>query len=362
MRRVYLSGRGLASALGPDLASGVAALRLGDVAPKRFELADGFAWPLHTIAELDDADGLNDELNRTARIRRVVQHVAGQSGALAGSRDASLFVATSSQDLGVREDGATLPPDYLTFADTVANWLDWQGPVFSVATACTSSLNALLSARALIGSGGADDALVLGLELRNRFTVGGFGAMNLLSATRAQPFGAARDGLVLGEAVAALALSSRPARWRLAGSANVVDGRDPAGAVPAAVVAMCRLALADAGLQPRDIALIKPQAAGSPANDAIEARALQQVFELLPTLLPLKAALGHSLGASGAAEIALLTACLESGVWPVTRDPVDPALGLAFAQRAPANLRWVLACILGFGGGHTAVVLEDGAA
>lgn len=351
MSEAYLAGRGLACALGPDLDAALGALRRGGVAPTRFQLADGSAWPLYTIADPDP--------DWTARARRITQRVVAHSGALAGPRSGPLFVASSSLDIGAREDSGEFQRDYQSFAETIAAWLDWRGPVFTVSTACTSGLNALLSARTLIRQGHADHALVLGLELRNRVTVGGFAGMQLLSATRALPFGLARDGLVLGEAVAALHLSSQPSRWRIAGGANVVDGQDPAGSVPSAVVAMCRQALADSGLGPQDIDLIKPQAAGSPANDATEAGALRQMFDPLPALVSLKAAIGHTLGAAGVAELALLTACLEAGAWPRIDYAQDVSLNAALADQAPPRVCHVLASILGFGGGHAAVVLED---
>ena len=351
MHEVYLAGRGLASALGADLAAALVALAQGGVTTSRYPLADGSAWPLYTIAD-DDSDW-------TARARRITQRVAHESGALAGERSGPLFLASSSQDIGAREDSGNFDGDYHCFAETVAAWLDWRGPVFTVSTACTSTLNAMLSAHALIRHGDAARALVLGVELRNRVTIGGFAGMHLLSATRALPFGAARDGRVVGEAVAALHLSREPSRWRFAGGANVVDGRDPAGTVASAIVAMCRQALANSDLQPQDIALIKPQAAGSPLNDATEVHALRQVFDPLPALVSLNVAIGHTLGAAGAAEVALLTACLEAGVWPRVDYPQDTALNASLAERAPASARHVLACILGFGGGHAAVVLED---
>jgi 3-oxoacyl-[acyl-carrier-protein] synthase-1 len=351
MNEVYLSGCGLASALGPDLHHAVTAMAQGGVAPRPFTLADGSAWPYFGIAD-DDSDW-------TIRARRIVQAVAHESGALAGDRNGPLFVASSSLDIGLLENHIDTCREYPAFADTVASWLDWRGPVFTVSTACTSALNALLSARTLIRHGRAERALVLGLELRNSVTVGGFGGMQLLSPTQAQPFGAQRNGLVLGEAVAALHLSLQPARWRIAGGANVVDGRDPAGAMASAVVAMCQQALADSGLQPHDIALIKPQAAGGKASDAIEASALRQAFGSLPPLVSLKSSIGHTLGASGAAELALLLACLEAGVWPQVAYAQDSTLGARLAAHAPPKVRHLLASILGFGGGHAAVVLED---
>jgi len=351
MNEVYLAGRGLASALGPDLDGALVSLADGGVAPQRIDVSPGFSWPYYAMAE--------NGSDWTTRTRRITLRVAGHSGALAGSRDGPLLVASSSLDMGACEDSGIFPGDVHAFAETVAGWLDWRGPVFTVSTACTSGLNALLSARTLLRNGAADHALVLGLELRNRVTVGGFGGMQLLSAARALPLGEGRDGLVLGEAVAALHLSTQPARWRMAGGANVVDGQDPAGAVPAAVVAMCVQALASSGLAPHDIGLVKLQAAGSPAGDAAEVRALRQVFEPLPALVSLKTAIGHTLGAAGVAELALLTACLESGAWPRCDHTLDATLNATLAATAPARARHVLASILGFGGGHAAVVLED---
>jgi len=352
MKEVYLAGRGLASALGPDVAAALAALAKGGVSPRPFELADGSAWPLYSMAD--------DEPDWSTRTRRITQRVAAESGVLAGPRSGPLFVASSSLDIGWLEQSHDFDRDYQQFAETVASWLDWRGPVFTVSTACTSALNAVLSARTQIRSGRADHALVLGMELRNRVTVGGFGGMQLLSATGALPFGEARNGLVLGEAVAALHLSSSPSRWRVAGGANVVDGRDPAGTVPSAVIAMCEQALANSGLQASDIALIKPQAAGGVSSDATEAQALREVFATLPPLVSFKASIGHTLGASGAAELALLTACLEAGAWPHIGYAQDTSLNATLSPQAPQRARHVLASILGFGGGHTAVVLEDG--
>jgi hypothetical protein len=192
--------------------------------------------------------------------------------------------------------------------------------------------------------------------------------MQLLAPEQALPLGAQRQGLVLGEAVAALRLSCAPSRWRLAGGANVVDGASATGCSASAVVAMVGQALGNAGIGPAQLDLVKLQAAGSPGNDAAETAALRASLlshrcsprHALPPLVTLKAELGHTLGASGAAEIALLCACLDGGVWPhaAQHHEPDPSLEVRLAAAAPTPLRYVLASILGFGGGHAAVVLE----
>ena len=351
MSDLYLHGRSLVSVLGADLDAATAALATDGVPPHRVALPGGSAWPFYAI----------DQAGPTwlARARALVAQAAAEAE-VSAVRDAPLFVASSSFQIGAVEAGeATLAGDYADFADSLAGALDWRGPVSLVSTACTSSLNALLVAAATIRARQADDAVVLGIELANRYTLAGFAAMQLLSQTGARPLGAARDGLVLGEAVSVLHLSRRPSRWRIAGGASRVDGTDPTGARADTVAALVRDALVAAGWAAESVDLVKVQAAGSPYNDVNEIDGLADVFSPLPPLVSLKAQIGHTLGASGAAEIALLLACLERGVWPPVAYAIDAGAGATLASSCPTAASRVLALILGFGGGYAAVALED---
>jgi 3-oxoacyl-[acyl-carrier-protein] synthase-1 len=351
MNPVYLCGRGLACASGLDIASTLKLLQRGGTAATSISLPGemGGNYPYHAISY--------PEQDWYERTRHLVQRVAAEAGA-DQARNGALFIATSSFNIGAIEQGAA-KTDYRELSGKIAAWLDWAGPIHIINTACTSSLNALISAHALLSAGELEDALVLGVELDNLLTPGGFAALQLLSPTTAKPFGQHRDGLVLGEAVAALRLSTREtAPWKLLGGANVVDGSQPTGASLSAVVGMYQQALAASGLTADTIDLIKVQAAGSPGNDAVEAEGLRAAFEKVPPLVSLKAMIGHTMGASGTAEIALLTACLEQSVWPEYADATDADLGIELAATAPDNVRHVMATILGFGGSHATVVLE----
>ncbi|MFT4174534.1 MAG: beta-ketoacyl synthase N-terminal-like domain-containing protein [Rhodocyclaceae bacterium] len=349
MNEVFLAGRGIACSLGLDLAAATRAV----IAPppaQRIDLGTLGDFPYRVIDEAGHDDWY-------ARAQRIVTRVVDEAGGLA-IRHAPLFVASSSVDVGAHEGHpAGFIPDCHAFAQRIARMLCWQGPVFTLATACTSSINALLSAARLLRHGTADDALVLGVELANTFTARGFAAMQLLSRSGAQPFAPTRDGLELGEAVAALRLARTPSPWRLCGGANVVNGADAAGTCAEAVIAMTQRALADSGMHASDIDLVKVQAAGSPASDAIEAGALQTAFGRDVPLCTYKHLIGHTLGASGAAEIALLTAGIEAASLPSLHVAADSALHLHVARPTQAA-RTVLADILGFGGGHAAVVLS----
>ena len=353
MKPVYIPGRGLTCALGLNLERSLVALRQGGVATSFCSLPSGEMggrFPYYPIPYVQ-----NDWNERACDL---VRRVAVEAGAQQ-AREGVLFIATSSFDIGAIEQGTTQMDYYSTFSDKVAAWLEWSGPVYVINTACTSSLIALISAHAFLSAGKMEEALVLGVELDNRLTLGGFAALQLLSRVSSKPFGVHRDGLVLGEAVVALRLSTRESsHWKMSGGASVVDGSQPISASSSAIVTMYQRALAASGLAADMINLIKVQAAGSPGNDAIEAQGLREAFEIIPSLVSLKAAIGHTMGASGAAEIVLLMACLEQGVWPNYADVLDETLGVDLATRQPDSVRHVMATILGFGGSHATVVLE----
>ncbi|MBT9567683.1 MAG: beta-ketoacyl synthase [Thiobacillus sp.] len=354
--RAYIHGRGLACALGRGVADALETLRRGEAPPQAEQSEAGLRWPYFSIPS-----GGNDAAGSSwhQRARGLVREVVAECGPDI-DRTGPLFVASSSLNVGGLETGAPFPTDQQAFVEEVARWLDWRGPVYAVATACTSALNALLSARALLDAEACEHALVLGLELRNQFTSMGFSGMQLIAPGPPRPLDRDRDGLVLGEAVAALYLGRQPARWRVLGGANRINGANPVGADRHVVAQVIADALAASGLMPGQIGLVKLQAAGSPQNDAEEIAGLHQVFQPLPPLTTYKAALGHTLGASGAAELILLLASLESGVWPdATPHAADPALGARWCEAPAIPPAHVLANILGFGGGHCCVVVQD---
>ena len=75
-----------------------------------------------------------------------------------------------------------------------------------------------------------------------------------------------------------------------------------------------RAALADAGMSPADIGYLNLHGTGTPANDAMELKAVARVFgDVRPRIESTKALTGHCLGAAGAVEAALCWLYLASG-------------------------------------------------
>ena len=120
--------------------------------------------------------------------------------------------------------------------------------------------------------------------------------------------------------------------------------------------------LKEAHFLPGDIELIKVQAAGSPGTDLAEANALKKVFgEKIPPLLSLKPALGHTLGASGIAELATLLACLAADQIPATAgySEADPEIGpVSPVDRNKCHINRAMLNLIGFGGGLATMIIE----
>ncbi|HUQ26450.1 MAG TPA: beta-ketoacyl synthase N-terminal-like domain-containing protein [Burkholderiales bacterium] len=275
-------------------------------------------------------------------------------------RELPCLVGSSSHFIGAREaqPEATLGPP-AEFAAQLARWFGASGPAMAVNTACTSGLTALGLARDLVESGACKHALVLGVELSNRLTSAGFAALGLLSPTRARPCDLARDGLVLGEAFGAVVVSgSGP--WRIASVEIRVDPSGFAAPAPneAIIAQVMEAGLSTAGW--KEIDLLKLQAGGSLGGDLAEARAVRGTFGAPPPMVSLKGAIGHTLGASGPAELALLLDAIARGVIPPTCgfEHVDPELGLEPKPGDAAPVRRLLFNLAGFGGHVASLALE----
>ena len=356
LRPVFIAASGLLCARGDSPGAVSEALWAGECSAGNYTLGER-SFPYFALP-LTETDWL-------LRAEHAIRQVSAQLGPL--GPETPLFVASSSFQIGYFEQqGApfAMPIGSASFSRQIAEWMGLRGVRHSFSNACVSGFSALDAARTLIGAGWIDEAIVLGIELANASTLAGFAAMELLSPGVCRPLDARRDGLVLGEAVAAIRLSATPSRWKIAGQASGLDGYsttgpDPEGGPIARVMADC---LRDAQLTASDIELIKLQAAGSPGTDLAEAKALRQVFvAALPPLLSLKPALGHTLGASGIAELVALLACLDAERLPATANfrDADADIGLAPGTvRRTAHIRRALLNLIGFGGGLASLIVE----
>jgi len=258
-------------------------------------------------------------------------------------------------------------------SDFVARLFDLRGPVYTVATACSSGAKVLATGRRLIRAGFADAALVGGADALCKTTVGGFAALEAVAPGRCNPFSINRAGINVGEAAAAFLLTHDQTPVRLAGIGESSDAHHVSAPHPEGrgATAAIRAALDDAALDPSEICYLNLHGTGTPLNDAMEGKVVHTLFGSGMACSSTKPMTGHTLGAAGACEAAFLwltlnpehnsQGCLPPHLWDGVVDPAIPPLALVGPNahladpRAPAAM---LSSSFAFGGSNVAVVLS----
>jgi 3-oxoacyl-[acyl-carrier-protein] synthase II len=262
-----------------------------------------------------------------------------------------------------------------------------KGPNYTVSTACSSSAHALGQAMQCIKEGRADVVITVGADASiTPLVFAGFCSLRALSTKyndqperASRPFDRLRDGFVMGEGAGALVLESsvhakkRRARIyaEVAGYAatseayHMVIPREDGEEIATTM----RLAMADARLTPANIDYINAHATSTTIGDAVETKALRQVFRTRADKLAInatKSLVGHTLGAAGAiGGIATVLAIHTGQIHPTANyEEPDPACALR-GLSSSVQERKVKAALLnafGFGSNNAAVVIKRYAA
>ena len=255
----------------------------------------------------------------------------------------------------------------------------FRGPSQTVISACASSNDAIGIALRLIRYGDADVILTGGTEASiTPLTIAGFGNMRALSQncenpTKAsRPFDANRDGFVLSEGAGMIVLESEkhaldrgaPILAELAGYGSTDDAfhiTQPAPEGEGAYRAMQR-ALADSGLNPKDIDYINAHGTSTPFNDRNESKAISNLFQENLNELNVsstKSMTGHLLGAAGGIEAIATVKTIMNGIVPPTinYETPDPDCTLNYTPNIAfeTQINSALSNTFGFGG-HNAVL------
>jgi 3-oxoacyl-[acyl-carrier-protein] synthase-1 len=258
-------------------------------------------------------------------------------------------------------------------AEFVAHVAGAQGPAYTISTACSSGAKALASARALLELDLCDAVVAGAVDSACALTERGFASLQAVSAGLTNPMSRNRDGLTLGEGGALFLLLREPAGVQLIGAGESSDAHHMSAPEPngQGFEACMRDALADAALEPGEIAYVNLHGTGTPQNDRVESRAVARVFGSDVPCSSTKPLVGHALGASGALEAAFcwlvltqrqgLALRLPPHRWDGCSDPDVAPLrlvkdGESVSAPAPAAL---LSNSFGFGGSNCALVLGE---
>lgn len=261
-------------------------------------------------------------------------------------------------DYGQMEIGAPAP--------FLARYLGINGPAYTVSTACTSGAKALASARNLIRLDLVDAVIAGGVDTLCRLTIGGFTALESISANLTNPLSAHRQGINIGEAAAVFLVGTEKSEIELLGIGESSDAHHMSAPEPEGLgaEAAMRAALADAGLTPEDIGYINLHATGTPKNDEMESRVVARLFPGGVPVSGTKPMTGHTLGTAGAIEAAFCWLALTGDgrlpphVWDGVADPALPPLAVVQSgQSFSPGRRIAMSNSFAFGGNNISLIL-----
>ncbi|MBK8907888.1 MAG: beta-ketoacyl-ACP synthase II [Rhodospirillales bacterium] len=257
------------------------------------------------------------------------------------------------------------------------------GPNHSVVTACATGAHAIGDASRLIMLDDADVMIAGGTEAAIcRLGIAGFAAAKALSTRyndtpekASRPWDVGRDGFVMSEGAGIVILEewehakkrgatiyAEVIGYGLSGDAYHItapseDGRGAYNCM--------RMAMRHAQLAPEDVGYINAHGTSTPLGDEIELGAVKRLFGEAAYKLSMsstKSAVGHLLGAAGAAEAIFTIKALQTGILPPTLNLDEPDEGCDLdliphvAKERPIGV--ALSNSFGFGGTNASLAFK----
>jgi 3-oxoacyl-[acyl-carrier-protein] synthase II len=401
--RVVVTGVGVKTPAGNDVASFWEQLRAGRASARRIESFDPADLSITFAGEVRDFDAVEyfgpKEARRQDRVTQLgfgaAADALGDAGELgADPSRCAVIIATGVGGLHTLEENeriyfekgpSRVSPFFVPMmmpnatAGVVAMQLGWTGPNLCVATACAAGAHAIGEGVRLIRDGTADVVMAGGTEAAvTPLTIAAFARMGALSSRNdaperaSRPFDADRDGFVIGEGAGCVVLEPlERARARgatvygeVAGYGRNADAYHITAPSPGgAGAAVCmQLALDDAAMEPSAIGHVNAHGTSTPLNDAAEAEAVRKVFgDAPPVVTSTKGVTGHLIGAAGAVEAVAALLSVRDGIVPPTAnlERVGDDIELDVVAGSPREVgpKPAISNSFGFGGHNACLVL-----
>ena len=399
-KRVVITGAGIVSCIGNDLAAVEASLRGGrsgiEAVAQFAEL--GLRSQVAGVPHIDiearidrkqlrfmgDAAAyaqiaLEDAIAQAGLAPGQVSHprtglIMGSGG---GSPANQIEAADTLREKGIRRVGPYQVTRCMssTVSACLATNFKVKGINYSITSACSTSAHCIGAAAQQIAWGMQDVMFAGGgeeLSWGMAMLFDGMGAMsskyNATPQQASRAYDAHRDGFVLaggGGAVVLESLEHAQARGaailaEIVGFGATSDGEDMVAPSGEGAIACMRQAIA--GLD-APIDYINTHGTSTPVGDMQEVRAMQAVFgDAVPPFSSTKSLTGHSLGATGVQEAIYCMLMMQGGfiAGSVNVETPDPALGSMplVTRTREARLTTVLSNSFGFGGTNASLALR----
>lgn len=296
-----------------------------------------------------------------------IREVAESSGTDLENPGTGLILSTTKGNIDLLARQTETPDErvYLwKMAERIADFFHAEERVHVVSNACISGVSALITGKRLIETGVYKRVIVAGGDLLSHFITSGFLSFKSVSMEVCRPYDARRDGLNLGEACGAVALSKEATAnsillsgGAISNDANHISGPSRTGD---GLYFAIRQAMEEAGVDPDAVSFINTHGTATVYNDEMESKAIHLAHLQNVPVHSLKPYFGHTLGASGVIESIVCMHELKDGLMFGTPGYEScgvpmPVIVNATHQRIP--MQSCVKTASGFGGCNAAIVL-----
>lgn len=402
-RRVVVTGMGIWSCLGSDVAQVEESLRAGKsgIGIEQERLDYGYQSGLTGIVQRPKLKGL---LDRRARVglseeaefaymatRQALEAAKidddyldnNEIGIIFGNDSSAKPVVEAANIMAEKHDSALLGSGLIfqsmnsTVTMNLSTIFRLKGINFTVSAACASGSHSIGLAYMLIKQGLQDMVIAGGAQEVNYYSMATFDALSAFSTRMdapekaSRPFDADRDGLIPSGGAAALILEDYD--HAVARGANILGeivgygfssngGGISSASDQGSIIAMER-AMTDAGVSADDIDYINAHATSTPQGDLHEAKALQKLFSGKHALISsTKSMTGHECWMAGASEAVYTLIMMQGGFAAPNinlENPIDEVRDLNMVTAATdADIRIALSNSFGFGGTNSALIIK----
>ena len=403
MKRVVITGMGIYSCIGKNLEEVRDSLYKGRsgivMDPLRKEY--GYRSALTGFVEKPDLKG---KLDRRARIMLPEQGeyaymatvealqtagintdfiAANEIGILYGNDSSGKAVIEANNIIREKKDtmlvgsGAVFQTMNSTVTMNLATIFKLRGINFTISAACASGSHSIGLGYHFIKTGLQDCIVCGGAQEVNHLSMGTFDALSAFSvhetmpAKASRPFDRDRDGLIPSGGAATLILESLESAQRrgatilgeVIGYGFSSNGGHISNPTVDGPVRSLHMAMKDAGIYANEIDYINAHATSTPAGDASEAKAINEVFaEYKPLVSSTKSMTGHECWMAGASEIVYSVLMMQNAfVAPNINfeNPDEDSAKLNIAKTTiEKNIVVFLSNSFGFGGTNSSLIIR----
>ncbi|WP_294249701.1 beta-ketoacyl synthase N-terminal-like domain-containing protein [uncultured Chryseobacterium sp.] len=286
------------------------------------------------------------------------------------SENTALIVSTTKGNISLLKNQPALPEGVFLsgMAQKIAAFFGFKTKPVVVSNACVSGVMAIAVAKNMIRTGKYKDAFVIAGDEVSEFVLSGFNSFQALADGPCRPYDKNRNGINLGEAAAAVYMTSEPDgneqfSFKVSGDSAINDANHISGPSRTGdgLFASIRNAMDEAQVSSEDIDFISAHGTATLYNDEMECIAFHRMDMQHIPLNSMKGYYGHTLGASGLLEsIMAMESALKNMLIPSKnfKDPGTSQPLNIIKENKTADIRYILKTASGFGGCNAAVVLE----